>query len=295
MPSDTPSLATYYELKRELSDISNQWFELGMRLNIPMPAMKEMEHDTVRLERRMPKLFQYWLKNETNPTWQKIVDALEGIGQGELASKLTHKYITTAQHQTHNSQPVESEKNVNTTTKKSVLVQTENGEVNPSEVSIGGEVVKVTEKSDIAKNLFDIENEFLKLESDIQGAVEGEFPLGRLRRLAHTITDEDFSECSTFDAVFDMLKRHYSFLRIRNLERLNKIVLRGSLSAEISKYTENLEKFISSCTVKEFKEIISTKAKPVNSNSKFQEVTLRLVGWEKMTMKNLEQLLRHLF
>ena len=109
MPDDAYFfLASCCELIHELAAISDQWIELGKHLNIPLPVMKKIECDTVRLERRQAKLFQYWVKNETEPTWQKVVDALEAIGEVELASKLTKKYITTFQCPTSNSQPVGS-------------------------------------------------------------------------------------------------------------------------------------------------------------------------------------------
>ena len=67
------------------------------------------------------------------------------------------------------------------------------------------------------------------------------------------------------------------------------------MSEKILHYKESLEKFKSSCTIQEFMEIISSKAKPNTSNSKFQVVTLRLVEWERMTIQKLEQLLQYLF
>ena len=289
------SLATCRELTHELSAISDQWFELGQHLNVPMPTMKKIQCKTVRLERCQAMLFEYWVKNETKPTWQNVVDALEAIGEVELASRLTQKYITTIQCQTPDSQPMEPGENLKAIDRKSVFVQTENGAAKPSEDHVGNGVIEVTDKSDIAKKVSDIEDEFVKLETGILGAVEREFPLSDLRRVAHRITRNDFSKCSTFDDVFNILESHYSFLRIKILEKLDSIALDGLMSAKISKYTENLERFKSSCTIQEFMEIISTKAKLDTSKSKFQVVTLRLIGWERMTMQNLEQLLQYLF
>ena len=88
MPNGTPSLPTFYELVHELSDVRDQWFELGVHLNVPLPMMEKIEDDTVRLERCKAKLFEYWVKNETRPTWQKVVTALNKISEGELARKL---------------------------------------------------------------------------------------------------------------------------------------------------------------------------------------------------------------
>ena len=281
MSDDTcSSLATCCELIHELAAISDQWIELGIHLNIPVPTIKKIECDTIRLERRQAKLFQYWVKHETNPTWQKVVDALETIGEVQLASKLTEKHKLKA------------------TVVKSVLVQTENGASNPSEDFVGNVVVKVTDKSDIARKLNDIENEFVELESGILGAIiEMAFPLSRLRLVADSmlVSREDFSKCSNLYDIFKVLKQYYSFLNIKKLEKLNSIVLSGLKSTEISQYIERLEEFKSSCTIKDFMDDISAKAKQVTLNGKFQIVTLQLVEWEEMTMHNLEQLLHYLF
>ena len=146
----------------ELSAISDQWIELGQHLSIPMPTMKKIECETVRLERLQAKLFEYWVKNETKPTWRKVANALEAIGEVELATKLIQKYITTVQCETSTSLEIESGDNLKAIGEKLVSVQTENGAAKPSEDHEENGVIKVTDKSDIARKVSEIEEGILE-------------------------------------------------------------------------------------------------------------------------------------
>ena len=73
------------------SEIGKKWYKLGIALCIPIPKMeifhqKYSEKPVMALNR----VYRYWLANENglSPTWEKLVFALQGIKEFEIAAEV---------------------------------------------------------------------------------------------------------------------------------------------------------------------------------------------------------------
>ena len=75
---------------KELEDV-NEWLPFGLYLRIKLSKLEAIKVECpVLRERRMQMLIE-WQKNGT-PTWTSVVQALDGIGMGRLASELAQKH-----------------------------------------------------------------------------------------------------------------------------------------------------------------------------------------------------------
>ena len=69
------------------------WYDLGIQLNAPADQLETIERENPTESRRMAKVLQYWLDNET-ASWEKVIDALERIGgHGNTVTTLRSKYV----------------------------------------------------------------------------------------------------------------------------------------------------------------------------------------------------------
>ena len=68
-----------------------EWLLLGLYLGLPCSRLKEIEADYPMTRSRRTEVIYTWMKRE-RPSWQKVVDALVGVGEGERARDLASKY-----------------------------------------------------------------------------------------------------------------------------------------------------------------------------------------------------------
>ena len=70
------------------------WYELGIQLNVPADQLGAIDRENPTESRKMAKVLQYWLNNET-ASWEKVINALERIGgYGNIIASLQSKYIS---------------------------------------------------------------------------------------------------------------------------------------------------------------------------------------------------------
>ena len=96
------TLLSLVELLAKLVD----WYNFGILLKVPPHVLRKIEADyPVISERRKTELYDYWLKNEDNPTWYKVCGALMKMPKREeevlkdvldkvfpLVSSLSYRY-----------------------------------------------------------------------------------------------------------------------------------------------------------------------------------------------------------
>ena len=78
------------EVAKELDGVT-EWLLLGLYLGLPCSRLKEIEADYPMTRSRRTEVIYTWMKRE-RPSWQKVVDALVGVGEGERARNLASKY-----------------------------------------------------------------------------------------------------------------------------------------------------------------------------------------------------------
>ena len=69
------------------------WENLGVKLNITMQKLQEIKLQyNGDLDMCKNKLYDTWLRQNSNPSWREIVEALEQIEENNLARKIRNKY-----------------------------------------------------------------------------------------------------------------------------------------------------------------------------------------------------------
>ena len=79
-------------LVRELCELA-EWYTLGAYLGLTENEIREIEQDHHETARRRLAMLSKWVKKEANPSWAKIVSALERMSEMSLANQLREKYI----------------------------------------------------------------------------------------------------------------------------------------------------------------------------------------------------------
>jgi hypothetical protein len=83
------------------------WHKLGVQLEIPPEKLDKIEEDYPTSERRRYEVLLYWLYNETDPSWDKICDALRRMGGfAKITRELKFKYGSLSAHEFCSSTPL---------------------------------------------------------------------------------------------------------------------------------------------------------------------------------------------
>ena len=81
---------TLDELLNELKDVDD-WFELGVYLNVPDYKLREIGKDFGNAEECLIEMILLW-RQLCVPTWVAITTALSEINMHTLAVRIAHKY-----------------------------------------------------------------------------------------------------------------------------------------------------------------------------------------------------------
>ena len=80
-----------YELKEV------DWNQLGIQLNVPRHILRNIDRENPGNEsRKLSEVLQYWIDNEPEPSWEKIIQALQRIGEHRnIITSIQLKYYCT--------------------------------------------------------------------------------------------------------------------------------------------------------------------------------------------------------
>ena len=86
-----PTLQT---MIHHLNEVHNDWFVIGIALNVPHNKLQRTEFEYFRsgLKRCMVEMIQYWL-DFPNASWEQVVKALDIVGHSTLASTIKQQYL----------------------------------------------------------------------------------------------------------------------------------------------------------------------------------------------------------
>ena len=79
------------DLINELQDVID-WFYLGMCLNVPIPTLLTIKQDLRNTDECRIKMLTAWMNQEEEPTWSKIVTALQEMKKTALAEQIGSKF-----------------------------------------------------------------------------------------------------------------------------------------------------------------------------------------------------------
>ena len=261
------------DLLRELKDIESKWDRFGIHLGLSQNEIRVIERDCVDCENGAVKMYDKWLRKEENPSWRKVIAALEHMSESNLVSQLRKKYL---QHEepamtTHTSEEMTDKQ----ATEK---------------------VLKVDRQDIIARELEGLKVKYLKLVMSTESALETANPSPRqLKRFSQSYIKD--LVVTTVEELFDCLGE-FCFLDYALLENTISIFLKESqpVVSDLGDYIQQLTNFKKSTTVKEFKETIESLTTIPVEGTKLCTVTLRLVGgWLTKTMEDLDKLLKEIF
>ena len=94
-----PHAPTLRELMRALRSKAAFWEDIGVELQIDDGHLAQISSDNVMDSRsQLRAMFRKWLSRvDPRPSWTAIIEALEQIGDEELAGRLRSKYCTISQ------------------------------------------------------------------------------------------------------------------------------------------------------------------------------------------------------
>ena len=82
---------TLKRAEAELRDISGEWRKIGIELGVGDLPIIGAHHGSYS-ERCLSEVLCSWIRNERNPSWNKLCNALENAGLQSKAKKLREKY-----------------------------------------------------------------------------------------------------------------------------------------------------------------------------------------------------------
>ena len=264
-------------LVRELKDV--EWDTLGTYLGLSQGEIKEIEGNYQNIGRRRIEMFQKWLSKEENPSWEKVIAALEDMSENNIASQLRKKYV-------YQQQPRDER-------------QTDSPKAATDDQQATEKVVLEVDKQDmVARELESLEKKYLRLVIDAQTTMEaanlsvielGNFSQFYLSKEVTTVKDL-FQLIQSFCFLdYSLLETAITFL----LDPAHKVV------DDLSEYVKQLTNFKKSTTLGDFVQSIKNAQKSLTTKEPGTEmctVTLRLVGgWLSKTMDDLDKLLKEIF
>ena len=93
-PADIPP-PTVHLLIKELKEVKD-WYLFGVVLGIPVRQLQviQLSKPLGGVNQWLVDMFDYWLRNNLDPSWKHIVQALEQIDQFVLAAQVKIKYLS---------------------------------------------------------------------------------------------------------------------------------------------------------------------------------------------------------
>ena len=78
----------------DLINISNQWYDLGLQLELEEETLKTIKLDNPESQHCLREMLSTWLKIDPRPSWQTLCAALHSrtVGAEKLAGDLEAKY-----------------------------------------------------------------------------------------------------------------------------------------------------------------------------------------------------------
>ena len=86
---------TVRDIQNELSEMTAEWYQLGLQLKVPLAILNTIGHDHPRgAQRCMTEVINRWLRNASECSWAKLAQAVEAMGDyAALAERLRQKRL----------------------------------------------------------------------------------------------------------------------------------------------------------------------------------------------------------
>lgn len=88
---------SFVDVLRELSEITDKWFELGLVLGLKDSTLNGIKTDNTTVHERKREMVKSWLqkKDKCTPSWLALVEALKDtlVQHTVVAEKIEQKYL----------------------------------------------------------------------------------------------------------------------------------------------------------------------------------------------------------
>ena len=255
-------------LVRELGQVVD-WDVLGTYLGLEDSEIREIERDHQSTARRRIVMLAKWMEKDVDASWEKVIEALKSISQTVLASQLKEKYCT------FEALPA----------------------AGPIVVTPDPEIELVVDRQElIGQEIENLEDKYLRLVLKVEKAMQAEASRSSLKLKRFSRYYGIKLQLTTVEELFDELEP-FNFLDYVLLEKMvNFFLSSNSVVGDLHAYLQQLAKFKSSTTLRQFMDKIERAQQPHSTRQGLCTITLRLVGgWLAKTMDHLEKLVKEVF
>ena len=93
MTIELPTAGTALTLKtaiNALHSVCTKWYNIGVQLDIPTFQLKNIEKRSSDSMDQLRDVLDYWMSNDSSPSWSQIVDALKApsVSENRLAEEI---------------------------------------------------------------------------------------------------------------------------------------------------------------------------------------------------------------
>ena len=260
-------------LTGRLSHLVN-WYNFGVLLGVPTHILQKIEKEhPFSSTRCKAELFDYWLKNCEDPTWFRVAESLYEAGEQELYQEINKEFCGIG---CDNDREIAALKPQN--------------------------VVTITDEDKLASSLESMLAKFASLVVEIRTSLE----------ICQTRFDDILQftceflciklqqEPKTLFKFFEQLRPHYCFLNYKVLKVIVNNFVKESMEHRLVEYGAQVEVWLKSTTVAEFKVALEQKVEqPENLSDSLcpvMPVIIRLQGdWLPVMVHKLNKLLEYVF
>ena len=226
---------------REVEDVV-EWYRLGAYLGLGVSEIKEIEQNHHDVARRRMAMLDKWAKKEVNPSWEKVISALENMSEMALANRLKKKY---------------SQQSLGDISSK-----------NGAQQQVAE--LKVDRRERVVQELEALEKKYLELLVETELAVVSTNPMPiKLKRFSQFYINDEVT--TTVEELFDQLKP-FCFLEYSLLETIISFFLDKTqlVVSNFNDYVQQLAEFKTSTTIQQFMETVQ---KPLTTKEGVQVCT----------------------
>ena len=285
--SDNLSPPTLDLLCDELRQVV-EWDQVAVNLKVSYVDIKSIETQYSELAHRKMHSLQKWLdQTNTVHSWRTVADAVEKVNR-RVAYNIRTKYATI----------LDLVPSTSSNTEYNSVNACQNDLITKEQQQIKRETV-VLDK-DIVDKITDLEDQFAMLVSKTKMSFEKrpEILSALIEYLKSRGIDEEASSpheasCITYNRVFNILRRHWHYLKYRLLQRIIcNFLFDTDLPVQLKKYENDMTAFKKSTKMKDLADFIKSK----QSTAGEVPVALKVKeAWLDVTVEHFEFLVKLLF
>ena len=292
----TPCRPTFHQLYDEVHHVKAEWERFGLCLGFVPDDLAVIARNKSDVDQSFAAVCDKWLKRNPSGTWEDIIIALEKMERFDLKIELEKKYIK------HNLPSSDTSYDRMSTSLSPPYQSAVTSSPGPADDNTKTTHVHVDVPKEFKNDVDDLAVQFTYLLSCIESGlkqklINNQLNLDQLGRFISDLLSIPYEPLHVtegrdeIDILFSQFRDYLSFLHTDLLRHIDKQYLNCMLQDEIKKYDDDIDEFMKSTTIIDFKEMIRSKGL-----DKGIPVILRLNRrWKGCTLDHLHHLTDYLF